>query len=198
MRAVLTVDMDGGKRTTSDLREYLRRLAAMLEYMRVSSPEDAWPPIGVYDSNDLRVGELRIEEERTEQCPHCGNSREKHASACEFEKFLRLPATACGRCGARNRIVNECRCDPDNLPTRPDDSRAINPERELAVRWQERAQELEASNAEMMEAVRAMRDSVMNLAKRLDSEPGNQVAVAAWMHRIQAVDNAIARVGGRK
>jgi hypothetical protein len=54
------------------------------------------------------------------------------------------------------------------------------------------------ANAEMLEAVRAMRDSVMNLAKRLDSEPGNQVAVAAWMHRIQAVDNAIARVDGRK
>lgn len=24
----------------------------------------------------------------------------------------------CARCGARNRIVNECRCDPDNIPTK--------------------------------------------------------------------------------
>ena len=27
--------------------------------------------------------------------------------------------TVCGQCGARNKIVNECRCDPNNLPTRP-------------------------------------------------------------------------------
>ena len=25
----------------------------------------------------------------------------------------------CPRCGKENRIVNECKCDPDNLPTRP-------------------------------------------------------------------------------
>ena len=26
--------------------------------------------------------------------------------------------TTCTRCGARNHIVNACRCDPENLPTR--------------------------------------------------------------------------------
>lgn len=25
----------------------------------------------------------------------------------------------CGRCGKRGKIVNQCRCDPNNLPTTP-------------------------------------------------------------------------------
>jgi hypothetical protein len=37
---------------------------------------------------------------------------------------------------------------------------AINPERELAVRWQERAQELEAINAEMLAALRSAADAL--------------------------------------
>ena len=28
-------------------------------------------------------------------------------------------AHRCGRCGAANQIVNQCRCDPNNLPTTP-------------------------------------------------------------------------------
>jgi len=29
------------------------------------------------------------------------------------------PQHKCPHCGALNEIVNQCRCDPDNLPTRP-------------------------------------------------------------------------------
>lgn len=38
------------------------------------------------------------------------------------------------------------------------------------------------------EALQTLRDCAMRLAIRLDSEPGNQLVVAGWMHRIQQAD----------
>jgi hypothetical protein len=134
MSAVLTVNMDGGKRTTRDLRNCLIRLAATLEYVRVSSPDDTCPPIGVYDSNGLHVGELRTE-------------------------------------------------DADAS------TEAINPERELAVRWQERAQELEAINAEMLAELKQANEIIFQFV----TDPVN-----ALDDRKPDREEIIARAEGRK
>ncbi len=33
--------------------------------------------------------------------------------------------TTCPRCNAENAIVNQCRCDPHNLPTRPGPAKGV-------------------------------------------------------------------------
>ena len=33
--------------------------------------------------------------------------------------------TKCPKCNAENEIVNQCRCDPNNLPTVPNDDKKL-------------------------------------------------------------------------
>ena len=43
----------------------------------------------------------------------------------------------CNRCGTNNEIVNQCGCDPENMPTRPTHCRACRIEIEEPDRLQE-------------------------------------------------------------
>ena len=65
----------------------------------------------------------------THQCPYCRAwiemplRRQREAfDAHKLQCRAEVPgavAIPCSRCGAENRIVNACRCDPNNLPTTP-------------------------------------------------------------------------------
>jgi hypothetical protein len=55
----------------------------------------------------------------------------------------------CSRCGAENKIVNECRCDPNNLPIKlpsyeelQELIRTLRPAYEGAMQWMDRNQAL--------------------------------------------------------
>lgn len=54
-----------------------------------------------------------------------------------------------------------------------------------------------ALNADLLEALCGMTDSVQRMVDRLDAEPGNQMAVSLWMTRIEAARAAIAKAEGK-
>lgn len=43
----------------------------------------------------------------------------------ETKTMSNLPYYKCSTCGAMNQIINECGCDPNNLPTRPSDTDGV-------------------------------------------------------------------------